>query len=124
MIKLIHQTSVRRNIRRMFVATSCCLLLGWIMPGETSAATQESNGIIRVTLNNGLRVVIVRNTLAPVVATAISYLVGADFENASLYKADFRGAKGLTIEQLANKYKVCQDSIYRHLNTVKPVANG
>ena len=29
-----------------------------------------------------------------------SYLMGADFENASLYKADLRGAKGLTIDQL------------------------
>jgi BTB/POZ domain-containing protein KCTD9 len=28
------------------------------------------------------------------------YLMGADFENASLYKADLRGAKGLTIDQL------------------------
>jgi uncharacterized protein YjbI with pentapeptide repeats len=27
--------------------------------------------------------------------------MGADFENASLYKADLRGAKGLTIEQLS-----------------------
>ena len=27
--------------------------------------------------------------------------MGADFENASLYKADFRGSKGLTIEQLS-----------------------
>lgn len=31
-----------------------------------------------------------------------SYLMGADFENASLYKADLRGAKGLTVEQLTN----------------------
>ncbi len=30
-----------------------------------------------------------------------SYLMGTDFENASLYKADLRGAKGLTLEQLA-----------------------
>ena len=30
-----------------------------------------------------------------------SYLMGADFENASLYKADLRGAKGLTMDQLA-----------------------
>jgi uncharacterized protein YjbI with pentapeptide repeats len=29
-----------------------------------------------------------------------SYLMGADFENASLYKADLRGVKGLTVEQL------------------------
>jgi len=28
------------------------------------------------------------------------YLTGADFENASLYKADLRGAKGITLEQL------------------------
>ncbi|MBL3656404.1 pentapeptide repeat-containing protein [Fulvivirga sp. 2943] len=28
------------------------------------------------------------------------YLTGANFENASLYKADLRGAKGLTIDQL------------------------
>ena len=27
--------------------------------------------------------------------------MGADFENASLYKADLRGAKGLTVEQLS-----------------------
>jgi uncharacterized protein YjbI with pentapeptide repeats len=30
-----------------------------------------------------------------------SYLMGADLENASLYKADLRGAKGLSIEQLS-----------------------
>ena len=30
-----------------------------------------------------------------------SYLMGADFDNASLYKADLRGAKGLTAEQLS-----------------------
>ena len=29
-----------------------------------------------------------------------SYLMGADFESASLYKADLRGAKGLTADQL------------------------
>jgi uncharacterized protein YjbI with pentapeptide repeats len=27
--------------------------------------------------------------------------MGADFENVSLYKADLRGAKGLTVEQLS-----------------------
>lgn len=31
-----------------------------------------------------------------------AYLTGADFTNANLYKTDLRGAKGLTIEALAN----------------------
>jgi zinc protease len=34
--------------------------------------------VLRATLPNGLRVIIVRNTLAPVVATSINYLVGSD----------------------------------------------
>ena len=29
------------------------------------------------------------------------HLTGAEFKNANLYKADFRGAEGLTIEQLS-----------------------
>ena len=32
--------------------------------------------VLRATLANGLRVIIVRNTLAPVVATSVNYLVG------------------------------------------------
>ena len=34
--------------------------------------------VLRATLSNGLRVIIVRNTLAPVVATSVNYLVGSD----------------------------------------------
>jgi uncharacterized protein YjbI with pentapeptide repeats len=30
-----------------------------------------------------------------------AYLMGADFDNASLYKADLRGAKGLSVDQLS-----------------------
>src|ERR1700758_4470007 len=34
--------------------------------------------VVRTTLRNGLRVVIVRNTLAPVVTTEINYLAGSN----------------------------------------------
>jgi len=40
-----------------------------------------------------------------------SYLMGADFENASLYKADLRGAKGLTIEQLTKPRRFISPSL-------------
>ncbi|MGH8205945.1 MAG: hypothetical protein ACRETK_04135, partial [Steroidobacteraceae bacterium] len=43
-----------------------------------STATQPPTDVLRSTLANGLRVIIVRNTLAPVVSTSVNYLVGSD----------------------------------------------
>jgi zinc protease len=64
---------------------------------------------VRTTLANGLRVVIVRNTLAPVVSTNVNYLVGADetppgfpgMAHAQEHMM-FRGSPGLTADQLAD----------------------
>jgi zinc protease len=66
-------------------------------------------GVVRATLANGLRVVIVRNTLAPVVSTNVNYLVGADetplgfpgMAHAQEHMM-FRGSPGLTGDQLAD----------------------
>ena len=64
--------------------------------------------VLRATLPNGLRVILVRNTLAPVVATAVNYLVGSDeapkgFPGTAHAQEHmmFRGNPGLDGDQLA-----------------------
>ncbi|MGH8212091.1 MAG: M16 family metallopeptidase, partial [Rhodanobacteraceae bacterium] len=88
-----------------------CLLAGvaWttsytsaIAATTASSATQDEN-VLRATLDNGLRVVIVRDTLSAMVTTQITYLAGS-YEAAAGYPGSahalehmlFRDAKGLT----------------------------
>jgi zinc protease len=82
-----------------------CLVAAPILPAGAD------DGPVRATLANGLRVVVLRNALAPVVTVEMNFLVGGDetppgfpgMAHAQEHMA-FRGCKGMSADQTAAIY--------------------
>ena len=75
------------------------------------ASAPDANGVVRETLPDGLRVVIIRNALAPVVTVQINFMVGGNETPAgfpgsahALEHMAFRGCEGMTADQTSAIY--------------------
>ena len=87
---------------------AAALFTACVALAPAAQARPQATGVVRVTLPNGLRVIIVPDPLAPVATTVVNYLVGSDeapdgfpgMAHAQEHMM-FRGAAGLSADQLS-----------------------
>ena len=93
---------------RKITRTAHLFIIAILSIGIFSHSAPAADDIVRATLKNGLRVVLVKNTLAPVVTTEVNYLVGSNeapegfpgMAHAQEHMM-FRGSPGLSADQLS-----------------------
>ena len=89
---------------------SCVVMLVFCAPlNSANPEAEHASNVTRATLANGLRVIVVRDTLAPVVTTVMNYQVGSNEAPAGFpgmahaqEHMMFRGSPGLSADQLAD----------------------
>jgi zinc protease len=106
----IKRKSLSERLKMMWSAVKCYLLLmiSVLVVLPTGVFAAQYQDITGATLKNGLRVVIVRNSLAPVATVQINYLAGSDeappgfpgMAHAQEHMM-FRGSPGLSAGQLS-----------------------
>ncbi len=104
------QSRVRIVSLALGIALGVGLVAGGIRPAWAEAAVAAPvppHNVLRATLDNGLQVVVVRDTLSPTVTTQITYMAGGyetpkDFPGTAhaLEHMMFRNSKGMTGAQL------------------------
>lgn len=90
------------------ILVALTLLLSSATQAGPVDASAKGSGVVRATLRNGLRVIIVPDSLAPVVTTVVNYLAGSNeappgfpgMAHAQEHMM-FRGSPGLTADQLS-----------------------
>ncbi len=99
---------LKRHPSGIWVPVLVAMLLVWQPAVRAAEKTMPPDTVVRATLTNGLRVVIVRNSLAPVVTTVMNYRVGSNetpqgFPGTAhaLEHMMFRGSPGFSAHQLA-----------------------
>ena len=112
---LIHRHPVKLHRRSRPQTWRQCLMLlvvliigGAPLLGSAKDVNDDSRSVTRVTLDNGLRVVIVPNPMAPVVSTTVNYLVGSNESPPgfpgmahAMEHMMFRGSPDLSADQLS-----------------------
>ena len=108
LLRQIYLENIEVNLKRLLAQL---LLLPAFGACLHAASSPEQMNVVRATLPNGMRVVIIRNSLAPVVTVESNFLVGGDetppgfpgMAHAQEHMA-FRGCAGMTADQTAAIY--------------------